>query len=52
MTNTAWVFTLIALVCFVLAAFSVPTGRVQAGWLGWAILALYVVLDGLPASVS
>jgi hypothetical protein len=51
MERYAWLFILAALICFILAAFSVRTGRVQCGWLGWAVLALYVVLDGWPAAI-
>jgi hypothetical protein len=52
MTDAAWVFALLACIAFALAAFGVAAGRVQFGWLGLFILTLYVVLSGLPASIS
>ncbi len=51
MTND-WFFALLACVCFLLAAVGVTAGRVQFGWLGLFILALYAVLSGLPAGIS
>lgn len=52
MTDAAWVFVLLACICFALAAFGVTFGRVQPGWLGLFIVTLYVVLAGLPAGLN
>lgn len=37
-----------ALVCFLLAAFAVPTRRVSIGWLGLALVTLAAILENLP----
>lgn len=36
-----------ALVCFVVAALPVATGRVAVGWLGAALVMLALLLDGV-----
>lgn len=33
------IFLIVAIVCFVLQAFGVPTGRVSIGWIGMAFFA-------------
>lgn len=52
MTDVAWIFAFLACVCFGLAAVGFPLGRVQPGWLGLFVLTLYVVLAGLPGSLT
>lgn len=50
--SAAWVVAVLAFACFLCAAFSVRSGRVQLGWLGMALLAGYVVLSTVPPSLT
>jgi hypothetical protein len=37
-----------ALVCLILAAFAVPTARVQVGWLGLALVVIAFIAERWP----
>jgi hypothetical protein len=46
--TVATLLLLAALVCFVVAALPVNTGRVAIGWAGAALFTLASLLDGVP----
>lgn len=43
----AIIFYVAALVCFIIAAFAVPTGRVNISWLGAAFFTAGVLCSGV-----
>lgn len=43
------ILLLLALVCFAMAAFSVPIPRINIGWLGLALIALMWLLQKVVA---
>ena len=44
----AIVLLILALVCFLVAACSVPTGRIHCGWLGAALFTLATLVGAWP----
>ena len=46
------ILRILALIAFIVAAFAIRTGRVNAGWLGLALWVLAELLDGVAVDAD